>query len=333
MTPYTRRDFAKLALLSLPAVGLLTAGRLRAADTAAKPNSKINGVLLGINVPYSFGNNNMSGDETLAKVVALGLSGVELRSQPVEAFLGAPAPRPARNTKGGGAEAKAAAATDRDSDAEALKKFRLTAQVDRAKAFRQKYEDAGVRIEVLKFDNVYKMVDGELDYAFKLAKVLGAHAISCEISMTESRDADLKRVGSFADKYQLMVGYHGHTKVTPAIWENAFSLAKYNSANVDIGHFIAGNHYSPVDFIKKYHDRITHIHIKDRKSHEANGEGEGPNVPFGEGDTPITEVLHLLRDNQWPIMATIEFEYPVPAGSDRMTEIARAVKYCRDALA
>ena len=55
-------------------------------------------------------------------------------------------------------------------------------------------------------------------------------------------------------------------------------------------------------------------------------------VPFGEGDTPITEVLHLLRDNQWPIMATIEFEYPVPEGSDRMTEIARSIKYCRDAL-
>ena len=124
-----------------------------------------------------------------------------------------------------------------------------------------------------------------------------------------------------------MVGYHGHTKVTPAIWENAFSLAKHNGANLDIGHFIAGNNYSPVEFIRKHHDRITHVHIKDRKTHE------GPNVPFGEGETPVKEVLRLIRDKQWPMQATIEFEYPVPAGSDRMKEIARALKYCRDALA
>jgi sugar phosphate isomerase/epimerase len=181
-----------------------------------------------------------------------------------------------------------------------------------------------VSIEIVKFDSVYAMVDGELDFAFALAKALGARAISCEIS---TKDDDLRRVGRFADKHQLMVGYHGHTKVTPAIWEHAFSLAQHNGANVDIGHFIAGNDYSPVEFIRKHHDRITHVHIKDRKLHD------GPNVPFGTGDTPIVEVLRMIRDNGWPMQATIEFEYPVPAGSDRMTEIAKALKYCRDALA
>ena len=34
---------------------------------------------------------------------------------------------------------------------------------------------------------------------------------------------------------------------------------------------------SPVPFIKKYHERITHIHVKDRKANA------GPNVAFGEG--------------------------------------------------
>jgi hypothetical protein len=55
-------------------------------------------------------------------------------------------------------------------------------------------------------------------------------------------------------------------------------------------------------------------------------------MPFGEGDTPIKEALHLLRDNKWPIDAVIEFEYPVPEGSDRMKELARCVQYCKDAL-
>jgi hypothetical protein len=60
---------------------------------------------------------------------------------------------------------------------------------------------------------------------------------------------------------------------------------------------------------------------------------EGPNTPFGEGDTPIKEVLRLIRDNRWNIQATIEFEYKIPTGSDRMKELARAIKYCRDVLA
>jgi len=94
--------------------------------------------------------------------------------------------------------------------------------------------------------------------------------------------------------------------VTPAHWERAFALSPRNAANVDIGHFIAGNNYSPVPFIKQYPERITHVHIKDKKLHL------GPNVPFGQGDTPIVEVLRLIRDHHWNMQATIEFEYPVP---------------------
>jgi len=153
---------------------------------------------------------------------------------------------------------------------------------------------------------------------------MAARAISTEISREES---DLKRLGDYGEKHSLWVAYHGHTAVTPENWERAFALSPRNAANVDLGHFIAGNNYSPIPFIKEYHERITHVHIKDRKLHM------GPNVPFGNGDTPIVEFLQLLRDRQWNIQATIEFEYKVPAGSDRMTEIAKCVKYCRDALA
>jgi sugar phosphate isomerase/epimerase len=305
-----------MALLALPAGKLFSAARFLGA-------AEIAGVQIGLNVPYSFGNNNMSADEVLKNCVQLGVGALELRSQPVEAFLGAPVSSPPAARTADSAT-KAAAAALQKSYGDQLRQWRLSVPPAGAAAFRRKYEDAGVKIEIVKFDNIYAMVDGELDYAFALAKALGARAVSCEIS---TKDDDLRRVGSFADKHQLMVGYHGHTKVTPAIWENAFSLAKHNGANVDLGHFIAGNNYSPVEFIKKYHERITHVHVKDRKLNE------GPNVPFGTGDTPIVEVLRLIRDNNWPMQATIEFEYPIPAGSDRMTEIARALKFCRDAVA
>lgn len=320
---YTRRDFAKLALAALPAAGVLSAlNSLHAADKAAtrggKPNSKFAGVQVGLNVPYSFKNPAMNGDEVLQNCLALGLSAIELRTQPVEAFMGAPSHLV-------GAKKDVASGGAGESASAQLRQWRATASLARAKEFRKKYEDAGVKLEIVKIDGIFKAAEAELDYLFDLAKALGARAISTEIS---KNDEDHKRVGAYADKHRLMVGLHGHATSTMADWERAFSLAKYNGANLDIGHYVAGDNGSPVDFIKKHHARVTHIHVKDRTT-KANG---AKNMPFGAGDTPIKEVLQLIRDNKWPIQATIEFEYPIPAGSDRMTELAKAIKYCRDAL-
>jgi sugar phosphate isomerase/epimerase len=307
---YTRREFAKCSLAACAGAGVWSVlNRLGAAETPAKPDSKVAGVQIGLNVPYSFSSPLMSGDDILQKCLQLGLSAVELRTQPVETFLGLPAHlNSAKNPAFNAGE---------------LAKWRKSVSMDRVKEFRQKYETAGVLIQIVKVDGIFKMSDEEIDYEFALARALGGRAISTEIS---TEDKDLERLGKFADRHQLMVGYHGHTKTKPEHWEKAFSLAKFNGANVDLGHFVAGNNTSPVPFIKEYHDRITHVHIKDRKMHD------GPNTPFGEGDTPIVEVLRLLRDHKWNIQATIEFEYKVPANSDHMTELARCVKYCRDAL-
>jgi sugar phosphate isomerase/epimerase len=221
----------------------------------------------------------------LKRCVELNVSAVELRSQPVEAFAGTPP------------------------------------SMDKAKAFRRKWEDAGVKIEIVKFDDVYKMTDERLNWCFELANTLGARAISCEIDVEGTR-----RVGRVADSHRMMVGFHGHEKTKPEHWETAFGYSKFNGANVDLGHFVAGNNVSPIPFITKYHDRVTHVHVKDRKKNE------GANLPFGEGDTPIKEALQLIRDKKWNMQATIEFEYPVPAGSDRMAEMAKCIQYCRSAL-
>jgi sugar phosphate isomerase/epimerase len=168
-----------------------------------------------------------------------------------------------------------------------------------------------------------------MDYAFTLAKAAGARAISCELDLTGKGQ---KRVAPFADKHQVMVGYHGHAKTTPEMYASAAADAKYNGMNIDIGHWVAGNFGSPIEFMKKHHAKITHIHVKDRKKDEAGGGGQ--NVPFGQGDTPVVEVLRLIRDNKWPIQATIEFEY-LPSGSTdamRMAEMAKAIQFCKDTL-
>jgi sugar phosphate isomerase/epimerase len=183
------------------------------------------------------------------------------------------------------------------------------------------------------------MSDDAIDYEFNLAKALGARAISTEITHIDPKapPAELpeKRLGTFADKHKLMVGYHGHAETGPKEWEQVFSYAKYNAANLDIGHYIVGNKTSPVPFLKQYHDRITHVHVKDKTLDDKN-------VEFGKGDTPIKEALQAIRDNKWNIQATIEFEIPGPAAPDgrprpwtpeeRMQELAKCLEYCKQSL-
>jgi sugar phosphate isomerase/epimerase len=330
----TRRDFGKLALAAMPtAAWLHRTNSVAAAPLAEQPNSKWAGVQVGMNVPYNFGNNNMSGDEVLSRCLQLGISAVELRTQPVEGFLGSPATGAV--PRGRGAQTPEEQATQRAA-ADRLRKWRLSAPMSRVNEFRQQYEHAGVVIEIVKFDWINPLPEDDiLDYCFELTKSLGARALSCEMPIA-TQDVDTKRLGRIADKHGIMVGYHGHTAVTPAIWEKSFAYAAHNGANLDLGHFVAGNNTSPIPFLTQHHDRITHLHVKDRKLHD------GPNVEFGEGDTPIKEALQLIRDNKWNMQATIEFEIPGPPGPDgkprpwtmdeRMSEMTKCVEYCRQCL-
>ena len=89
---------------------------------------------------------------------------------------------------------------------------------------------------------------------------------------------------------------------------------------------MAGTNESPIPLIKKHNKRISNLHLKDRKK------DNGPNMPWGEGDTPIGEVLRLLRDEKYDFLAAIELEYPIPKGSDAVKEVKNCIDFCKDAL-
>jgi hypothetical protein len=333
----TRRELGALAMATWPAAALL----LRSTGLiAATPGSKWAGVQVGMNVPYNFGEGNyVSGEEILKRCVQLNVSGVELRMQPVELFMGSP------QAVAAAARGRATARVEMTSEqqaaqktaAEDLRQWRLSASMSKVVAFKKLYDDGGVAIQIVKVDGIFGFTDDVLDYTFGLANALGARAISTEITTApqEERTAQFKRLGQFAEKHRMMVGYHGHTKTTPQHWEEAFAAGKYNGANLDLGHFTSGNKTSPVPFLKQYHDRITHVHVKDKTLDDKN-------VEFGRGDTPIKEALQTIRDNKWNMQATIEFEIPGPAGPDgrprawtpeeRMQEMAKCLDYCKRCL-
>jgi len=86
----------------------------------------------------------------------------------------------------------------------------------------------------------------------------------------------------------------------------------------------------PNGIIEKYHDKISSIHIKDKtgpKSTPAN-----TNMPFGEGETPIADILLLLKKEKWPINVDVELEYRTPEGSDAVKEIKKCIDYMRNIL-
>jgi hypothetical protein len=337
---YTRRDFGKIALAVLPA-----------ATVMAKPNSRWGGVQVGLNAPYSFKGMSGTADKILEYMNGIDLSALELRLQPVEAWLGAPGvyasafDRPQRVAGGqnpgrkpgdvpvpGAAPAMRSAvhAPPTPQQQEAAKKlegWRLALPMEKIQGFRKMYEDAGVLIQILKIDNFNSFSDQVTDYFFTVAKNLGCNALS-----TEGNLADVERLGHFADKHQMMIGYHGHTAGpggeafgAPENWEKAMAVSRYNGINLDLGHFIVGQQTSPIPFLTKYHDRVTHIHVKDRKY-------DGKTVPFGQGDVPIIEVLQLMKKSDWKFQATIEYEYPTPSGSDVLTELKKCGEYCHKAL-
>jgi sugar phosphate isomerase/epimerase len=209
--------------------------------------------------------------------------------------------------------------------AEAMKSWRLSQPMDKYKALRKLYTDAGVTIYAFKYDSgLAQASDEECEYAFNVAEALGANHMTMELP----RDAaGSRRVGDYAAKRKLPVGYHAHTQASLTAWDEALAQSKYNAINLDAGHYVAGTSQSPIPLIKKHHDRIVSMHMKDRKK------DNGPNMPWGEGDTPLVEILQLMKKERYAFPATIELEYPVPEGSTRVAEIGKCLEFCRRALA
>jgi hypothetical protein len=96
-------------------------------------------------------------------------------------------------------------------------------------------------------------------------------------------------------KYDMTLGWHNHAMVTDPdevasvdSFKNLFSMSKRFKANLDIGHFVAGNN-DPVAFMRQYHDRISHLHLKDRRPRQR------AEPAVGSGETPVAEVLVCCR--------------------------------------
>ena len=317
---WTRRELGKLALTA-PAAALLGPG-VAAAMRASAPDSKFAGVQIGLIAPYSFGRDATDAEAILKNLVELGINAVELQERPAEAFAGAPA-GPGFGGPGGRRELTPEQRAEREAAQEALRQWRLSASMDKFKELRKRYNDAGVGIYAFKLTLTPAMSDDEYAYTFQAAQALGADHITMELP---TDPALTKRIGDFAATRKMRVAYHTHEQGSLTAFDEALAQSPWNAINVDIGHYVAGTSESPIPLFLKHPTRFASVHLKDRRK------GKGPNMPWGHGDTPITDVLQLMKKNRWTFPATIELEYPVPEGSTRVAEIAKCLSYCKAAL-
>ena len=327
----TRRDFARTILAAVPTG--LAFGRV---------NSTIHGVRLGAST-YSFRDMiSMPIDERIPGVIQASVecqAGVtELFSPTIEPVgMMPPVARPPQRLSsetGPPPDAKAMQERMRArmnspevKKARAdLRAWRLSTPMNYFRDVRKKFDDAGIDIYCYTVNYGDDFTDEEIGKTFEQAKAMGVGIIA-----TSTQLSMMPRLLTFADQHNIIVAFHGHSNTrdpnefsSPGTFQKAWQMSKLFKTNLDIGHFTAAN-FDAVEFIRQYHEHVTHLHMKDRKRND------GPNVPFGEGETPIKQVLLLLKEKQYPIPALVEYEYK--GTGTPVEETKRCMEYMRHVLA
>jgi sugar phosphate isomerase/epimerase len=260
--------------------------------------------------------------DSVVRGVQIGAQSYSFRDRPLDACI-----EGFKTTGLGECELWAGHLEPRDAGRDEVRKWHLSTPLSHFHEVRQKFDRAGIRLYAYTFGFRSELTDEGIERGFTEANALGVKVITSSANVSVA-----PRVDRIARKYKITVGFHGHDQTdhpdefsAPETFAKAMAGAsKYIGVNLDIGHFVAAGG-DPVAYITENHAKIVTLHIKDRKKNH------GANLPFGEGETPIVEVLRLLRDRRWKIPANIEYEYGKP-NMDTVAEVKKCYGYMRKAL-
>lgn len=338
---YTRREFGKLVLTAVPALP-----QFARAAAVGNVNSTIRGVRMGLqSACFTF--SGMGLDDIVKTMVSVGLAEIDVMSEHVENYLGAPgiqlpgtgrqgpwarqtgpgagtpgaAPAPGGASSGGSEPARRGggpAGPGRGGDPvarEALRKWRLEVGLDKYRAVAKKFTDAGLNFYSynLSFNDSY--TDAEIEKGLEMTKALGTRIITASSPLSV-----FPRVAPLAERHDVIVALHNHMN-GPEDFAQVMAMSKNFWVNLDAGHFFASGH-DPLAYIREHHARITNLHVKDRQKNQ------GREMPFGEGDTPLKQVLQLVRDQKYNFPVCIEYVGP----DGPAVELKRCFDYCKAAL-
>jgi sugar phosphate isomerase/epimerase len=319
----SRRDFGKLAIAGIP---------LAAAWSAS--DSLVTGVRVGVDTSSyrdllrTPGHDNV--DDVIHALQSAGVREIELSSANTEpagpnsgpAVPPPPSAYPPPITAPKPEEVAAAKLAVRND----LRRWRLATPAANHEAIRAKFQTAGIGMFAYRVDYDDQFTDPEIEATFQQARALGVRVMASVTTLNTAR-----RIAPFAEKYAMTVALHNTSNekdadaiASPQSFGKALAMSKYFRLNLDIGNFTAADHEA-VAFIQENHAAISHIQITDRTR---NG---GGNEQFGEGDTPIKQVLTLVKEKTLPIPVFVEYEY-LGLGTPQ-EEVKKCLAYVKAALA
>ena len=322
-----------------------TAFSLQSCQQAPKQAAESANDELGVNIgvqTYSFRTMDDQSPLTILEYIKeTGIKNVELMGNHAEPYAGAPEnPRndPAKRAvmikqwrKIELTEEEKVIAAELDAEMaayrEAVTEWRKNVDYGKFEELRKLYNDAGISIFAFK-PSVFRKdnTDDDIRYGMRAAKALGASHVTLE---HPEDDAHTARLARLAEEEGMLIGYHGHEQQTPTLWDSAIAQSDANRMNLDFGHYVAAENENPLSIITAKGDKIVSMHLKDRQR-RSNG---GGNLMWGTGDTPIKEVLQLIKSEGLQFPVTIELEYEIPEGSDAVQEVKRSFDYVKEALA
>jgi len=212
---------------------------------------------------------------------------------------------------------------------EERRRWRTETPVSYFQSVRSAFEAAGTTPFCYSFNFTNDMTDAEIESVFVATRALGAGVISTNAAKVEIAP----RLAPFADRHELDLGFHNHSNSedpnevgSEESFERVFEASPRCKANLDVGHYVAGNG-DPIAFIERHHARITHLHFKDRSPNK------GPNMPWGQGETPLKEVLLLIKKNRYDIPCLVEYEYyGYPGTGGSVEENRKCLEFMRSVL-
>ncbi len=292
-----------------------------------KPDSNFNGVQVGV-ITYSWRSMPGTPQDIINYCLQDGISSIELMGNVAEEYAGAPeSPARPENFREMSEEEREDYMNKRKEYEKELSEWRINSDTrGKYEELRELFNNAGINIHIVKFSPA-KWSDAEIDYAFESARIMGAEGVCNEIGHEAC-----ERLGKFAEKHDMYAIFHNHSQPgDPEFnFEEFLAYSPRNMLNLDVGHYFGATGKHPNEIIEKLHDRIFSIHLKDKTG--KNAVPPDVNTPWGEGDTPLEDILTLIRDNKWDIYCDIELEYEIPENSDAVKETAKCVEYCRNIL-
>lgn len=191
-------------------------------------------------------------------------------------------------------------------------------------AFKEKLESKGITGYAV--GPIYMRSEEETDRAFEYARRVGVNLI-VGVPQYELLPYVEQKVKEYGFKYAI----HLHGPDMPLfpdaddVWENVKELDPRIGMCLDIGHD-RRNGKDPVKDLKKYHERVFDIHIKD----VTGATKQGYSVEIGRGILDIPAFVEMLREVGYDGVCSLEHERNM---DDPFMGIAESIGYFRGVIA